>query len=276
MQQDTVTADSLRQDPTQGMLFVPPEPERFRAGFYFCNSLIQLMENVYHDLNLKNEHDHPDNSGWMNLFRQWAWSGMFRVTWTISAATYGRRFRSFCHRYLDLKVGEVAAREIGPALCEALQTLPDDPSLTPACEGVTLNALERQQIAHIIKNHCACTCTVYQLDLAVNKPKALGFPDNKSKPLFAFNFGYAVVSNNRLIMFRVQDHLRNMNLGRRGLKELLKEEKNRGLEFITEDTDKLLDELNEAKVEKRLERFHAMLESVKAELGINKQGSDGN
>jgi hypothetical protein len=72
---------------------LPDKPEEIRAGFYVCNSLIQLMEDLYHDLDLEEEHDHPDNRGWMNLFRHWSWAGMFRVTWVFSASTYGARFR---------------------------------------------------------------------------------------------------------------------------------------------------------------------------------------
>ena len=36
--------------PTQ--LWLPTNPDQLRSGFYFCNSLIQLMESVYLDLRL--------------------------------------------------------------------------------------------------------------------------------------------------------------------------------------------------------------------------------
>jgi hypothetical protein len=85
----------------------PASNDELRAGFYLCNTLIQLMENVYTDLRLEKEHIHPDNRGWMNLFRHWSWSGMFRVTWAVCVATYGARFQQFCRRQLGLESGEL-------------------------------------------------------------------------------------------------------------------------------------------------------------------------
>ncbi|MGH8076295.1 MAG: hypothetical protein ACREPE_03075, partial [Lysobacter sp.] len=77
---------------------VPPEPPRhlmlpqqddFRACFYFVQELIQLMEAVYIDLDLERNWHHPDNRGWMNLFRHWVWVPMFRGAWSRSAQTRG-------------------------------------------------------------------------------------------------------------------------------------------------------------------------------------------
>jgi hypothetical protein len=65
------------------------------------------MEDVYLDLSLEKEFDHPDNRGWVNFFRHWSWSGMFCATWAISASIYGARFQSFCERQLDLYPGKV-------------------------------------------------------------------------------------------------------------------------------------------------------------------------
>jgi hypothetical protein len=88
-------------------LWLPAEPEKIRKGFYLCNLMMQLMENVYTDLDLESDYNHPDNRGWMNLFRHWSWSGMFRVTWTVSACTFGARFQKFCEKHLDLDLGEL-------------------------------------------------------------------------------------------------------------------------------------------------------------------------
>ena len=93
--------------PTPDEVWLPSSYEERRAGFYFCNQMIQLTEDVYVDLNLEQEYDHPDNRGWMNLFRHWAWSGMFIATWAISAGMYGARFQRFCERRLDLRPGRV-------------------------------------------------------------------------------------------------------------------------------------------------------------------------
>ena len=76
-----------------------------RAGFYFCVNLLQLMQSVYIDLNLEEEHDHPDNRGWMNLFKHWSWATMLRATYAICCSTFGARFQTFCARRLDLEPG---------------------------------------------------------------------------------------------------------------------------------------------------------------------------
>jgi hypothetical protein len=86
---------------------LPKTEAELRAGFYICNSVLQLFEDAYVDLRLEKEFDHPDNRGWMNLFRHWSWAPMLRVTWTICAGNYGSRFQSFCERHLDLDIGEI-------------------------------------------------------------------------------------------------------------------------------------------------------------------------
>lgn len=92
---------------------LPKDPEQLQAGFYMCCQIIQVMENSYVDLQLEEEYDHPDNRGWMNFFRHWSWAPMFRVTWAITASTYGARFQSFCERHLELKLGGVELHELG-------------------------------------------------------------------------------------------------------------------------------------------------------------------
>ncbi len=100
---------------------IPVDDEERRAGFFFCSSLIQLMENVYLELRLDEEHSSPDNRGWMQLFRRWATSPMLQATWAISAGTYGSRFQSFCERRLDLRQGEVDL--LDPADEEAIERI---------------------------------------------------------------------------------------------------------------------------------------------------------
>ncbi|MEM7219787.1 MAG: hypothetical protein AAF515_15570 [Pseudomonadota bacterium] len=92
---------------------IPAAPIEQQKGFYFCNSLIQLMENVYLDLNLEWEWNHPDNAGWMNLFQHWTWSSMFTATWAISAPTYGDRFCSFVERHLDVQPARLSVKMVG-------------------------------------------------------------------------------------------------------------------------------------------------------------------
>jgi hypothetical protein len=71
-----------------------------RSARYWCNGIIQLMENVYVDLELDDpkERDHPDNAGWLLLFRSWSVTPLFRRTWGIVGSAYGARFQRFFER----------------------------------------------------------------------------------------------------------------------------------------------------------------------------------
>ncbi len=84
----------------------PPPPGRpvsvSPREFYFCNEIIQLMENVHLDLHLDDTWDDPDNAGWKDLFLKCSRSGTFRIVWEKSCGTYGRRFHYFCKRKLNL------------------------------------------------------------------------------------------------------------------------------------------------------------------------------
>lgn len=91
----------------------PPSAEERREGFYFCHGLLQLMECVYLDLDLEETSGHPDHRGWMNLFRHWGFADMVRVTWSITAFTFGARFQNFCERRLNLALGQIRTRELG-------------------------------------------------------------------------------------------------------------------------------------------------------------------
>jgi hypothetical protein len=79
------------------------QPETFRSAFYICSEMIQLMENVYLDLDLEATWDHPDNRGWRAMFTIWARSPLIRRTWLMTSEIYGVRFRYFCARHLDLQ-----------------------------------------------------------------------------------------------------------------------------------------------------------------------------
>jgi hypothetical protein len=72
-----------------------------RDEFYLCNSLIQLMEDVYADLDLEQNYDHPHVSGWMRVFRKWARQPEFQRTWAISQNTYAERFQNFYYDRLE-------------------------------------------------------------------------------------------------------------------------------------------------------------------------------
>ncbi|HWI18080.1 MAG TPA: hypothetical protein VNT81_10055, partial [Vicinamibacterales bacterium] len=101
-------------DPPEVQNWLPNSERELRAGLLFMNEVIQLMENVYIELDLEQNWAHPDARGWMNLFNHFVWSSMFRVTWAVSASTYGARFQTFCEKRLQLTLGTVQVR-IGSA-----------------------------------------------------------------------------------------------------------------------------------------------------------------
>jgi hypothetical protein len=64
--------------------------------------LIQLMEDVFMDLQLDDFWEHPDNRGWAMLFMRWARSLRFRQYWNQTHRTIGIRFEYFCAARLGL------------------------------------------------------------------------------------------------------------------------------------------------------------------------------
>jgi hypothetical protein len=180
------------------------------------------MESVYVALNLETDWQHPDLSGWINVFNHWAWSGMFRATWAVSAATYGGRFRAFCEQRLNLTLGDVAATQV----------LAGAPTKS-ALEAAGLNGHEQQQIADPYVSGDG-SITVHRLELLVRHPI------KKDPPLMTFGFGYAVMRGVELVMYRVQDHLRGMGLGRRGLVALAAKHAGTKLELGRRDVDAML------------------------------------
>lgn len=232
------------------LVYIPADEEALKQGFYFCNSLIQLMESVYIDLNLETEWQHPDNSGWVNLFNHWSWSGMFRVTWAVAAATYGRRFRAFCERRLNLDLGVVGARSVFAGRW-AQRNL----------GGSGLN-LHEQRMIEALPVGSGDNVEVYCLELRVRQPI-----DETAEPLIRFGFGYAVFDGPDLIMYRVQDHLRGMGLGRKGLVALVKARAAAlGLDGLApEPLRAFLDKFQEQSGRGRLADFRSMVISVNEE-----------
>ncbi len=74
-----------------------------RLEFYTCVEMIQLMENVYLDLQLEETWDHADNHGWRQLFIQWTRTPQVKETWKSTRQLFGERFQFFCQRELGLR-----------------------------------------------------------------------------------------------------------------------------------------------------------------------------
>jgi hypothetical protein len=201
---------ALVGQPEPAMALPAAEAQR-KSGFYLCREIAQLMEKVYLDLDLESHFDHPDCRGWMNLFRHWSWSPTFRATYSITAATLDESFQRFCARRLQLEIGrvELIAARVGEA------------SLA------TLNVVERQIIANDIARAGRGeggaageprgwgALELVRFDLVVASPGEAG------RELLRFHFGFALLAGQRLLNFRVQDHLRRMGLARIAMTRLL-------------------------------------------------------
>lgn len=221
-------------------LRLPETEEERRGGFYYCYSLIQLMENVYIDLELASEHSHPDNRGWMNLFNHWTWSPMFRATWSICAATFGRRFQSFCEKRLGMSQGKVRVRTLWH---EAETRTPDDLKARLAQhrqEAAFINFVETEQAILFARSlgsledgesapQLAKLTQVVAFRLEVDS-----VDPTQDTELLSFGIGYALLGRARpqgsmakpttqILLFRIQDHLRNLGLGRSALGALLED-----------------------------------------------------
>lgn len=61
---------------------------------------LQLMEDVYIDLNLEDEtqFEHPENAGWIKLLKLWADGPTFKVVWAEAGKTFGSGFQRFYER----------------------------------------------------------------------------------------------------------------------------------------------------------------------------------
>ena len=189
--------------------WLPTDEKTFRNGFYLCNAMMQLMEDVYLDLDLEHEYAHPDNRGWINLFKHWSWCPMFQATWAVCAGTYGARFQSFCKLRLDLDMGAV---RVG-----------DAKSVADARKD--LNALECGLIDEFFRGNQELEeeGTVIVLRLQLQDKEKQG-KELQGKPVAAplgFTVGFAVLNRaEEIVYFRIRDHLRKMGLARRALAEM--------------------------------------------------------
>ncbi|MCX6590723.1 MAG: patatin-like phospholipase family protein [Acidobacteria bacterium] len=73
----------------------------YQESFFFCQRLLQLMEDVYLDLQLETNFDHLSCQGWMEQFREWAASEMMMRVYGATRQTFGAPFQSFYVRRLE-------------------------------------------------------------------------------------------------------------------------------------------------------------------------------
>ena len=200
-----------REAPHRSSLSLPSSAREARAGFYFCINLLELMQSVYLDLNLEEEYDHPDNRGWMNLFKHWSWATMLRATYAICCSTFGARFQTFCGRRLDLAPGE-------PRVVSRAVSGPVGGILDEAHRRGELNFWEVKVIREC-ESRGVPFDEIHLLRLRVEDPsRSAADPD--AEAALEFTFGFALTHQREFVYFRVQDHLRRMGLARDALLRL--------------------------------------------------------
>lgn len=192
--------------PAPAGLWLPEGYEERRAGFHFCNNMLQLMENVYVELDLESEHRHPDHRGWMNLFQHWSWSAMFRVTYAVCCSMYGARFQRFCERRLHLDTGALIVSAY-PGVAAA---------------GTDLNPVEQEIIARLQPDGARPGVRfdqVHVFEMQIAGPMQFGAEKHPAQA-FTYPFGFALTRDKAILYFRIQDHIRRMSHGRRALGRL--------------------------------------------------------
>jgi hypothetical protein len=190
------------------------------------------METVYLDLNLEEEWDHPDNRGWMNVFKHWSWSGMFMATFSVCCGMYGARFQRWCERHLELWPGKVTTEvRVAPEDKKEIMTWLQGLEQKDEINYVELKELAATRNAEYIFLKPGDSLVLLRMDC---KPE-VDIPAHRgggSGELINFTFGVAVVARcvndaagmahpKSLIFFRIQDHLRRMGLARRAMRELV-------------------------------------------------------
>jgi hypothetical protein len=243
-----------------------------RGGFYFCNAMIQLAENVYSDLDLEDYWEHPDNRGWVNLFRHWAGSDMMRKTWAISATTYGARFQVFCQERFGFpkqtKVILGTSIEIKVSdLPEGIKDLPEGIKKNARNKG--LNDIEIGLIKDIL-NHNKDKLPVSVIPFQIEVPRLPG-SENGSDAILCFNFGFALIVDGKIGYFRVQNHLRKAGLGRQTLEVLFTDSViDKNLDLDLSKFLKVPAKAFEVPTEEDKERFQTLYRSVRFTVGLKK------
>ena len=85
-----------------------PTTDAMRRARFLVTGFIQLMEDVYVDLNLEDDaqRKHQQNRGWMVLFKLWKTGAVMNAVWKDLGGTYGAAFG----RFFDTLPSEAAER----------------------------------------------------------------------------------------------------------------------------------------------------------------------
>jgi len=219
----------------------PTSYDELRAGFFFCKRLFQFMQQVFHDQRLDTEYAAPSNRGWMNLFRRWSWSRMFRFTWTMTAGTYSARFQSFCENQLGLESGDPDLSQEPMHLRARIENLGEQPMIEVLAgpggkvvdwqegnKAVDLEAYEHRLIEEFIDAYAreekfvalwpaALDFEVYALRVETENPYA------EQEQAATLGAGFLIVGPTTkdpkgkpaVLYFRIRSSMRNMDLARK-------------------------------------------------------------
>jgi hypothetical protein len=165
----------------------------------------------------------------MNLFKHFAWTGMLRATYAVVCSNFGARFQRFCDVRLGLSKGQV---EIGDTVVRSVETGAALRSWTDArVRGGGINFVEAEMIYRFENPEPSAQPAgeprfdrLHPIRLVVpGIRRGRGTPaDLNSESKLEFPVGVALTQGNAIVFFRIQDHLRNMGLGRDALRELYK------------------------------------------------------
>lgn len=211
--------------------WIPSDKIKLRKGFFTCNMMIQLMEKVYVDLDLEKQFSHPDNRGWMNQFRSWSQSNMFRLAWAISAGKYGARFQTFCEKRFGLSFINMAEVNEENKLFSKIMINFNESSdkekvreelkkmlsvNTDNGKFIKLNSVEYEIINNNIIQNDIFFRDIVNFSFSVSN--ALGNTSEVEKQEVKFYYAFALINNkDEIVFFRVQNQMRKMGFGRKAL-----------------------------------------------------------
>jgi hypothetical protein len=90
--------------------------DRRISELHATNQMLQAMENAWLSVRLEGFYAHPLNRGWMNVFRRWSSSEVFRRHWLILRGEFSWDFVRFCEKELRLDPGKPRAIRTDPTM----------------------------------------------------------------------------------------------------------------------------------------------------------------
>jgi hypothetical protein len=93
------------------------------TNLHMTAQMLQVMENAWLGVHLEGYYAHPLNQGWMNVFRRWTSSEIFRHYWPQLRGEFSKGFIRFCEDQLGLAVQPAYAVKVDPSNNEGLMQI---------------------------------------------------------------------------------------------------------------------------------------------------------